>query len=134
MSPATTHRRQDARAGFTIIEVLVALAIVTASLAAIGSVIATSMRGSRSLEQRLALLQTARAVETGLPRRSQLKLGRLDGEVGGHRWRIDTSPFPTNGLAAGSSWAPQHVVIRVQSPSGAMIELNTIRIARRAGS
>lgn len=132
MSLARTREWQRKRAGFTIIEVLVALAIVTMSLGAIGSVIATTVRTSRALEQRVALLQTARAIETGLPRRSQLALGRFDGEVAGHRWRIETSPFVVGKLGGDSPWLPQHVVIRVQSPSGAVLELNTVRLQRRA--
>jgi general secretion pathway protein I len=129
--PAVTRKPQRARAGFTIIEVLVALAIVTASLGAIGSVIATTMRTSRSLEQRVALLQTARAVETGLPRRGQLAREHVDGEIDGHRWRIDTSPFTVDGPARDAAWVPQRLVIRVQSPSGAVLELNTVRLSRR---
>jgi general secretion pathway protein I len=129
--PAVTRKQRRASAGFTIIEVLVALAIVTASLGAIGSVIATTMRTSRSLEQRVALLQTARAVETGLPRRGQLAREHVDGEIGGHRWHIDTSPFTTGGPAGDAAWVPQRVVIRVQSPSGAVLELNTVRLSRR---
>lgn len=67
MSRIETCRRGRNLAGFTIIEALVALAVVAGSLAAIGSVIAASTRGAPALEQRVALLQTARAIETGLP-------------------------------------------------------------------
>ena len=38
-------------AGFTLIEVLVALAVVAVSLVAIGSVMSTNMRGVKALEQ-----------------------------------------------------------------------------------
>jgi general secretion pathway protein I len=125
------RERRRARAGFTIIEVLVALAIVATSLAAIGSVIATTARATRTLEQRVALVQTARAVEAGLPRRGQLALGSIDGEIAGHRWRIDVSPFVAGGLVEDSPWVPQSIVIRVRSPSGALLQLNTVRLARR---
>ena len=40
-------------AGFTLIEVLVALAVVAASLAAIGSLVAVNMKNTRALEQRV---------------------------------------------------------------------------------
>jgi general secretion pathway protein I len=126
------HERRRSRAGFTIIEVLVALAVVAASLAAIGAVVATTARATRSLEQRVALIQTARAVETGLPRRDQLAPGQIGGEIGGHRWRINVSPLAAGGLVEDSPWVPQAIVIRVQSPSGALLELNTVRLSRRA--
>jgi general secretion pathway protein I len=128
--PATVRERRRARAGFTIIEVLVALAVVTASLGAIGSVVAATARATRSLEQRVALLQTARAVATGLPPRGQLVSGRLTGQIGGHRWRIDVAPL-TTGLVEDSPWIPQSVVMRVQSPSGAVLDVNTVRLRRK---
>ncbi len=125
-----TCRRQS-RDGFTIIEVLVALAVVAGSLAAIGSVIAVTARGARSLEQRVALLQTARAIETGLPGRDQLAAGHFGGEVAGHQWRVSVSPFAAGG-SNDSAWIPQLVTTRVQAPSGGVIELNTARIRLRA--
>jgi general secretion pathway protein I len=124
-------RRGRSRDGFTIIEALVALAVVAGSLAAIGSVIATATRGARSLEQRVALLQTARAIETGLPGRDQLATGSFGGEIAGHQWRVSVSPFAAGG-ANDSPWIPQLVTTRVQSPSGAVIELNTARLRLRA--
>jgi general secretion pathway protein I len=127
-----TREQRRLCAGFTIIEVLVALAVVAATLAAIGAVIATTARATHLLEQRVSLIQTARAIETGLPRRGQLPSGQLAGEIGGHRWRIDVSPLTTGDLIKNSPWIPQAVAIRVQSPSGTMIELNTVRLTRRA--
>lgn len=134
MLRAISCERRRTQAGFTLIEVLVALVIVAASLAAIGAVIATTVRGTRSLEQHLALVQTARAVETGLPKRGQLAVGSFSGEVGGHRWRVDVLPFTAAGIrpAQDSPWFPQSIVIRVQSPSGAVLVLNTVRLSRRA--
>lgn len=124
-------RRGRSCDGFTIIEVLVALAVVASSLAAIGSLIATTTRGARSIEQRVGLLQTARAVETGLPGRNQLVPGNFGGEIGGYRWRVNVSSFVADG-AGDSPWIPQLVTTRVQSPSGAVVELHTARIRLRA--
>jgi len=121
-------------AGFTLIEVLIALAIVSISLAAIGSLMASTMRAMRSIDQRFALVETARAVETGLPDRGELT-GRLAGDLAGHRWRVDVSPFIANFVdpRLPSPWVPQAVVIRVQSPGGAILQVNTVRLRRRTG-
>lgn len=124
-------RRSRNRGGFTIVEVLVALAVVAGSLAAIGSVIATTTRGARSIEQHVALLQTARAIGTGLPGRDQLTPGSFGGEFAGHRWRVSVSPFATSDKND-SPWAPQLVTTRVQSPSGAVVELATVRLRLKA--
>jgi general secretion pathway protein I len=127
------HRRDTA--GFTIIEALVALAVVAASLTAIGSLIATSVRGTRSIEQHVALVETARAIATGLPNRDELAPGNLSGERAGHRWRVDVSPFAAGAVDSlpPASWVPQAVVIAVRSPSGAALQLNTVRLRRGAG-
>jgi general secretion pathway protein I len=120
-------------AGFTIIEVLVALAVVAAALAAIGAVIATSVRGTRSIEQHVALVQTARAIMTGLPKRTELAPGQTAGDFAGHRWQVDVSPFV--GLGDGSNastWVPQAVVVTVRSPSGSVIRIDTVRLLRRS--
>ena len=135
MSPATPTERRNS-AGFTIIEALVALAVVAASLAAIGAVIATSVRGVRSLEQRVALVETTRAVASGLPKRDELAAGGFTGEAMGHRWRVDVTPLSA---AAGptaknkAAWLPQLVTITVRSPSGATLQVDTVRLVRGPG-
>ena len=131
MSRASARERSS-RAGFTIIEVLVALAVMATSLAAIASVASTSARASRSLDQRVALLQTARAVETGIPPRRDLALGETDGEIAGNRWRMDVRPFAIDGASAGSPWIPRTIVINVRAPSGAMMTIETVRLIRSA--
>jgi general secretion pathway protein I len=126
--------RKHAVAGFTLIEVLIALAIVSASLAAIGSLMATTVRAMRSIDQRFARVETARAIETGLPDRAQLT-GGLAGDLAGHRWRVDVSPFIAEFIdpRLPTPWVPQTVVIRVQSPGGGVLQLNTVRLRRRTG-
>jgi general secretion pathway protein I len=125
-SPANT-------AGFTLIEVLVAIAVVAISLAAIGSVTATASRGVRSIEQHLALVETARTVASTLPARDQSIPGALVGEIYGHRWRVDALPYTGGGIAPipDSPWFPETLRIRVQSPTGAVIGVETVRLLRR---
>src|SRR6516164_7772975 len=112
-------RRFVACAGFTLIEVVVALALVAVLLTAIGAVVTTTSRGTRSLEQHLALVETTRIVAATLPKDVQISLDGLSGEILGHRWRVGLSPFVGGGInpVAGSEWIPQTVVVRVRSPS-----------------
>lgn len=120
--------------GFTLIEVLVALAVVAISLAAIGSLIAVTTRGARAIGLHLTLVETARAIVTGLPDRDQLVIGNFSGESAGHRWRVDVLPFYADfvDVREPGAWIPQTVVVRVQSPAGKVLEVNTVRLKRRA--
>lgn len=127
--------RRNGSAGFTLIEVLVALAVVAASLAAIGALAAVSMRGTRAIEQRLAFRETLRAIIAATPETRDFKPGSASGEIHGYRWRADISPFVANFVdpRAPAPWEPESIVIRVRSPSGQLLQINTIRLRRRPG-
>jgi general secretion pathway protein I len=130
-----SRKSSDGVAGFTLIEALVALAIVAAVLSSIGGVIATSVKGTRSIDQRLALTGAAETLLAALPARNLLKSGRQSGESAGHVWRIDVSPMNT----ADASDAPQNqrfvplaVNMRLQAPGGPAIQLTTVRLVPKA--
>jgi general secretion pathway protein I len=130
-TPSPTDRRD---AGFTIIEVLIALAIVAVSVVAIGSVMATNVRGVRLLEQHVALMQAARTVMTaGIPARAKLGPGALSGQTDDYRWTIDVGPLGGDWAVPGAdvAWVPELVRVRVRSPSGAVADIRTVRLVHR---
>jgi general secretion pathway protein I len=120
-------------AGFTLIEVLVAIAVIATTIAAIGSVTMTATRGVQTLEQHLALVETMRTVASTLPARDQRVPGSLTGEIYGHRWRLDALPYTGGGIMPipDSPWLPETLNIRVQSPSGAIVGVETTRLRLR---
>ena len=129
-TPASTDRD----AGFTIIEVLIALAIVAVSIVAIGSLMATNVRGVRSLEQHVALTQTARTVMTvGLPPRAELRPGTLSGQADNYRWTVEVMPLGGDWTVPNADipWVPELVRVRVKSPSGALSDIRTVRLMQK---
>jgi general secretion pathway protein I len=131
VAPPTTD---DDEAGFTIIEVLIALALVAVSLVAIGSLMATNARGVRSLEQHVALMQTARTVmTTGIPPRADLNPGTSSGQTENYRWTVDVSPLGGGWTVpdADIPWVPELVRVRVKSPTGAISDIRTVRLMPR---
>lgn len=122
--------RSSGVAGFTLIEALVALAIVAAVLSSIGAVIATTVKGTRSIDRRLALTGTAETLLAELPARNLLKPGSQSGELAGHRWRIDVAPINVNdaGDAQTQPFVPLAVHLRLESPDGPALELTTVRL------
>ncbi|EJN12851.1 prepilin-type N-terminal cleavage/methylation domain-containing protein [Bradyrhizobium sp. YR681] len=119
-------------AGFTLIEALVALAIITVVLGAIGSVIATTTRGTRSIDQHLALSGTAETLLADLPARGLLKPGRQSGELAGSRWRVDVAPMNVaGGNPATDRFVPLAVNLRLQRADGAAIQITTVKLVPR---
>jgi general secretion pathway protein I len=58
----------------------------------------------------------------------------LAGELSGYRWQVRMSPFFDAGTEPpGSMWMPQMVVIRVRSPSGAVMSVETVRLQKKPG-
>jgi general secretion pathway protein I len=118
-------------AGFTLIEVVVTLAVIAAILASVGSLVSVAVRGTRALDDHLVLVETARAIEVGLPDRSSLRVGTLSGERSGQRWRVDIRPLRVEETRVPSPWVPLSATITVQSPGGTTFQVTTVRLGRR---
>jgi general secretion pathway protein I len=122
----------DGERGFTLIEALVALAIIAVVLTPIGMVIGTTARGTRAIDQRLALSGAAETLLASLPARDALKVGRQTGELAGYRWRIDIGPI--NAAAEkvpAAGFVPLAINMRMQGPDGATFQVTTVRLVPR---
>jgi len=135
LSPARRSPTDQCEAGFTILEVLIALAIVAVAVVAIGSVMSTNARGVRALESHVALMQTAQTVlATQVPPRKELRPGVLTGQLHEFRWQIDIGPVGGDWIVdnADVAWMPELVKVRVRAASGAAVELETVRLMQRS--
>jgi general secretion pathway protein I len=127
-------RELNAESGFTVIEAVVALALVAVVLTAIGWLVGTNSRGVRSLEQHVALMETARLIAIGMPRNGEPLPDELAGEMSGYRWQMRVSPFfEESSIVPDSRFIPQRIELRVRSPSGAIVSLETVRLQNRSG-
>jgi general secretion pathway protein I len=132
-------------AGFTLIEVLVAIAVLAVVLGAIGAVVGNTVRSIRSVDRRLPLLETAQSLIASLPARDALQPGTQSGTSGDFRWRIDAvllnRNVPDNAAAALSAaatgappkvnWVPLAITVRVQGSEGPPVRLDTVRLIPR---
>lgn len=122
----------DGAAGFTLIEALVALAIIAIVLGTIGSVIAVTTTGTRSIDQHLALAGTAETLLADLPARGLLKPGRQSGQLAGSRWRVDIAPMNVaGGNPATDRFVPLAVNLRLQRADGSAIQVTTVKLVPR---
>jgi len=134
LSPVRRLRTDRPEAGFTILEVLVALAIVAVAVVAIGSVMSTNARRVRALESHVALIQTAQTLlATEVPQRKELRPGVLTGQLHDFRWQIDIGPVGGDWIVdnADVAWIPELVKVRVRAASGAAVQLETVRLMQR---
>jgi general secretion pathway protein I len=114
--------------GFTLIEALVALAVVTAGLAAIGKLGFSTLSAARHAETRLLLTAVARKAYAALP--EARPLGGQSGVIDGASWRLRASPFAFDAPGAPGPivWTPQAVRLVVTGPAGGEIVVDTIRL------
>ena len=63
------------------------------SLAAIAGLMQATLRSGVHVERHLAEVETAQQILAGMPGRDELRDGSSSGEMAGHAWRIDATPF-----------------------------------------
>lgn len=110
-----------------------ALAVLAAVVASIGSLIAVARTGTRTLEQRVALSEALRLVSATAPRAEQWAGPEQSGTIaGGFTWRLAALPFvEQDTIGAQSVWIPLRVVIQVRAPSGAVSSVETVQVVKR---
>jgi general secretion pathway protein I len=114
-------KRRDA--GFTLIEALVALAILGVALAAVLRAYGAGFRSAeRSEMQTQALLRAeSRLAEAAA---TLTEPGERRGDAGGYAWRVAATPFPVEGVEK----PLLRIEVRVAAPDGAEARLVTLRL------
>ena len=99
MSPADRVRRRGER-GFVMIEALIALAILGATLILVNRTFAAGWMSQQRADQEVMARSVARAVlaETGAT--APLRAGVMMGEEEGIAWRVEVSAYDAGGGAA----------------------------------
>lgn len=128
------HRNKTAaRAGFTLIEVLVALAVIALALPVVGTLLANNVKGTIKVEQRLKLVAAYRSLEAGLLDRSRLVPGLRNGKIEDVAWsmEIDAVPEDVAGQGEAATWVPRTIVTILRSAAGETMRFETIRLGKR---
>lgn len=134
-SPAVSPSRANARgeAGFTLLEVLVAFAILAVAMTATMQAFSGGLNAARRSEAASEALSTARSllerVGTELPIAPGLRSG---GSAPGPSWSVQVArrKSPLDGLQGAEwSYALYDVVVSVTVPGAAPVSLATVRLA-----
>lgn len=146
-SSLTRHDRNCTSGGFTLIEALVALALVLAFAAALAPLLFQAHRIMLSADGQVAAQVLLRSLLDTPPDRASLASATRGGETGGLRWRIVAEPMdraawlpslpPASPLEAASgprqdraAWKAFRVVASVSLPSGQVITAETVRLGK----
>jgi prepilin-type N-terminal cleavage/methylation domain-containing protein len=122
----------EQRAGFTLLEALVALALVLAFAAALGPYLFQARRIMVDAEGRVAAQVLLRTLLDAPFDRGSLASGAREGEAGGLRWRIVTEPLV---IATGAprdrpNWSAFRVVASVAWGPRQVISAETMRLGK----
>jgi prepilin-type N-terminal cleavage/methylation domain-containing protein len=134
-TPVESQLRRDGRkgqAGFTLLEALVALALILAFAAVLGPHLSQARRIMNHAEGRVAAQVLLRSLLDAPFDRSGLATTSRKGEASELRWRIVAEPVLA--AAPGSPdqprWLPYRVTASVAWGSDQMITAETIRLGR----
>jgi general secretion pathway protein I len=123
------RRDQD---GFTLVENLIALAILGLALAAFAQIASTQSSSVSRIDATNRALMFARSTVDRLGRDLPLAAGRSAGNTGdGGTWTLSISPF--SGSAAPAAGLPSAFLVdlAIREPGAPAITLTTIKLAGR---
>jgi prepilin-type N-terminal cleavage/methylation domain-containing protein len=134
-TPAASRSRRDngkGQAGFTLLEALVALALVLAFAAVLGPHLSQARRIMNHAEGRVAAQVLLRSLLDAPFDRSGLANASRKGEASGLRWRIVAEPVVAAAPGAPDQprWLPYRVTASVAWGSDQVIMAETIRLGR----
>ena len=120
----------ETRAGFTLLEALVALALVVAFVGTLVPYLFYARRIMDNAEHRVAAQILVRTLIDAPFDRSQLADTARGGELNGLRWRIVSEPMPIDAVSSttGRQWRAYRVTARVAAGHGQTIAAETIRL------
>lgn len=120
------------RRGFTLLEALVALALVAAFFATLGPFLFHARRIMDNAEKRVAAHILLRTLLNAPFDRFHLANAARGGYFSGLRWHIAALPYATDVKRSGAapSWTAYRIVASVSSGPGQIITAETIRLGK----
>jgi prepilin-type N-terminal cleavage/methylation domain-containing protein len=129
-SQSGRSERSDRQAGFTLLEALVALALLLVFASAVGPHLSQARRIMANAEGRVAAQVLLRSLLNAPFDRSSSARASQEGETSGLHWRIDTAPASSVRAQDQSTWSAFRMVASVTWAPGQVIMAETIRLRK----
>jgi prepilin-type N-terminal cleavage/methylation domain-containing protein len=120
----------DRKRGFTLLEALVALALILAFASVLGPYLFQSRQIMANAEGRVAAQVLLRSLLDAPFDRSQLAKASREGETGGLHWNIAAEPIAIDTGRERPVWTAVRIVASVSSGAGQTISAETVRLAK----
>jgi prepilin-type N-terminal cleavage/methylation domain-containing protein len=131
-SRSDRDKRSDRQAGFTLLEALVALALILAFASAVGPHLSQARRIMANAEGRVAAQVFLRSLLDAPFDRSSLAGASREGETNGLRWRIVFEPAAAVRLRDQPDWTAYREIASVTWAPDQVIMAETIRLGKPA--
>jgi prepilin-type N-terminal cleavage/methylation domain-containing protein len=118
------------RGGFTLLEALVALALILSFAAVLGPYLFHARQIMTNAERRVAAQVLLRTLLDAPFDRSQLANASREGDADGLHWRIAAEPVAIDTGRARASWKAMRIIASVSSGAGQVITAETVRLAK----
>jgi prepilin-type N-terminal cleavage/methylation domain-containing protein len=126
----SSNTSADRKQGFTLLEALVALALILAFASVLGPYLFQSRQIMANAEGRVAAQVLLRSLLDAPFDRSQLAKASREGETGGLHWNIAAEPIAIDTGRERPVWTAVRVVASVSSGAGQTISAETVRLAK----
>lgn len=91
------RRRSERQEGFSLVEVLCALAVAASAIAVLAGGVGGAMKGANKLDQHLGARLILQSILEDELAAGQTSAARREGESGPYRWRLDIEPAAAPG-------------------------------------
>jgi prepilin-type N-terminal cleavage/methylation domain-containing protein len=134
-------RRQKAKGksqrGFTLLEVVVAMSIVTLGVVTLFEVFSLALRlGARSAAKTEAITLSREVIDEALVLR-KVREGMEEGSFGGeHRWKLQVEPFQKEDeIPLSEVWGLKEITLQMQYGEGGsrQVEVKTLHLVKEQG-